>query len=529
MEVSTALYKQRKKNEGHWRIYVNLSKRKFWKKKRQKKDYGTPYIFPTKADAETWGETFRKCVIEESDGYEEAFYALMQKNETARQWIPEDKRTPISLDTTLNGNGSSIYSRNGGSVLADEGDPDQSEGESRLGRVMRRMSNRIFRTGATNQKHQRKGGEREKEEREKMEREKMEREKRMREERDSFLRAERLYRRSNENAIRELNEQHLKETHERLGKLLYHQRDRSEHELVYTHLEDGSVEFIMQRSRFEKSKPSDFLSDAQERRLAFIVASLIKYYTLKAKKIEEAIKNNAGECVAKPFAATVEMILTENNAIKAGGCDEKPRSVTAKTLSVWVKNFENYDGFEDDKRGKYARNTIQRFPHVQAEMKDFALSFVHDRGHFTVDLMHQKVNEILWRENEMEAAGEGVIETGEEDVTEEEEEREEQEESNIGENERDEENENEGGGRNVDQRESEEEQLYSRRLLPKKISKRTVYRWMQACDIKFVWASKTYYTDRHEDDDIIAKRNVYIAFMEGYRLRMHAWVPSHIV
>ena len=53
----------------------------------------------------------------------------MQKNETARQWIPEDKRTPISLDTTLNGNGSSIYSRNGGSVLADEGDRDQSEGE----------------------------------------------------------------------------------------------------------------------------------------------------------------------------------------------------------------------------------------------------------------------------------------------------------------------------------------------------------------------------------------------------------------
>ena len=56
--------------------------------------------------------------------------------------------------------------------------------------------------------------------------------------------------------------------------------------------------------------------------------------------------------------------------------------------------------------------------------------------------MHQKVNEILWRENEMEAAGEGVFETGEEDVTKEEEEREEQEESNIGENERDEENEN---------------------------------------------------------------------------------------
>ena len=143
--------------------------------------------------------------------------------------------------------------------------------------------------------------------------------------------------------------------------------------------------------------------------------------------------------------------------------------------------------------------------------------------------MHQKVNEILWRENELEAAGEGVSETGEEDVTEEEEEREEREESNIGENERDEENGNEGEGRNVDHRESEEEQLYSRGLLPMKVSKRTVYRWMQACDIKFVWDSKSYYTDRHEDDDIIAKRNVYLFWMKVYRLRMHAWVPSHLV
>ena len=143
MEVSTALYKQHRKGTGHWRIYVNLSKRKFWKKKRQKKDYGTPYIFPTRTDAETWGETFRRCVTEESDAYEEAFYALMRKNETANPWIPEDKRTPTSLDTTLNGNGSSIYSQNGGSVIAEEGERDQSEGESRLGRVMRRMSNRI--------------------------------------------------------------------------------------------------------------------------------------------------------------------------------------------------------------------------------------------------------------------------------------------------------------------------------------------------------------------------------------------------
>ena len=95
----------------------------------------------------------------------------------------------------------------------------------------------------------------------------------------------------------------------------------------------------------------------------------------------------------------------------------------------------------------------------------------------------------------------------------EEEEREEQEESNIGEIERDKENGNEGEGRNVDQRESEEEQLYSRRLLPKKVSKRTVYRWMQACDTKSVWDSKTSYTDRHEDDDIIAKRNVHLGLM----------------
>ena len=328
------------------------------------------------------GETFIKCVIEESDASEAAFYDLMWKDETARQWIPEDQRTLMSLDTTLNGNGSSIYSRNGGSVLADEVGPDQSEGGSLLTRVGRRISNTLFRTGAANQKRQRKGGERDKEEREKEEWEKM---KRTRKNRDSFLRAKRLERRANDKDIQELNEQYLKETHERLGKLLYHQRDRSEHELVYTYLEDGSVEFIMQRSCFEESKPSDFLSDAQERRLAFIVASLIKYYTLKARIIEAANKNKGEECVAKPFTETVEMILTENNAIKAGGCDEKPRSFTTKTLSVWVKNFENYDGFEDDKRGKYARNTIQKFPHVQAEMKDFALGFVHNREYNTVD------------------------------------------------------------------------------------------------------------------------------------------------
>ena len=162
---------------GHWCIRVDLSERKFLKHKRQKKEYGTPYIFPTRADAETWGETFRRCVTEESDAYEEAFYALMRKNETANPWIPEDKRTPTSLDTTLNGNGSSIYSQNGGSVIAEEGERDQSRGRSLLRRVARKVSTSLFRTGATDQKRQRKEDEREKEERDRMEREKRMREK----------------------------------------------------------------------------------------------------------------------------------------------------------------------------------------------------------------------------------------------------------------------------------------------------------------------------------------------------------------